>query len=204
MYQIQYGFFHLVVILRFIHSIYAGECINNFNPFIYREYPIVWIYNLSILHCPGTLGSFHIFGYYKQSCYEHKYTSLCENIGFPFCWVNSRSRTGGSHGKCMFIIIIFQFFSISTKKAYQNFNWICTDPIAHFRENVPSCSIDKHGVPHYSTGIYNTVLVAQSCPTLCDPMDSGPPGSSVHGTFQARILEWVAIPFSRGSSQPRD
>ena len=41
-------------------------------------------------------------------------------------------------------------------------------------------------------------LVAQSCPTLCDPMDCNPPGSSVHWIFQARILEWVAISFSRG------
>ena len=40
----------------------------------------------------------------------------------------------------------------------------------------------------------------QSCPTLCDAMDSSPPGSSVYGILQARILEWVAIPFSRGSS----
>ena len=47
------------------------------------------------------------------------------------------------------------------------------------------------------------VLVAQSCPTLCDPMDCSPPGSSVLGIFQARILEWVAIPLSRGSSWPR-
>ena len=39
---------------------------------------------------------------------------------------------------------------------------------------------------------------------LCKPMDYDPPGSSVHGTFQARILEWVAIPVSRGSSQPKD
>ena len=38
------------------------------------------------------------------------------------------------------------------------------------------------------------VLVAQSCPTLCDPMDCSPPGSFVHGIFQARMLEWVAIP----------
>ena len=41
------------------------------------------------------------------------------------------------------------------------------------------------------------VLVAQSCPTLCNPTDCGPPGFSVHGILQARILEWVAIPFSR-------
>ena len=42
--------------------------------------------------------------------------------------------------------------------------------------------------------------VAQSCPTLCDPMDCSLPGSSVHGILQARILEWVAVSFSRGSS----
>ena len=49
-------------------------------------------------------------------------------------------------------------------------------------------------------------LVAQSCTTLCDsdPMDYSPPGSSVMGILQTRILKWVAIPFSRGSSQPRD
>ena len=46
--------------------------------------------------------------------------------------------------------------------------------------------------------------VAQSCPTLWDPVDCSPPGSSVHGILQARILEWVAISFSRGSSWPRD
>ena len=44
----------------------------------------------------------------------------------------------------------------------------------------------------------------QSCPTLCDPMDLSLPGSSVHGLLQASILEWVAMPSSRGSSQPRD
>ena len=53
-------------------------------------------------------------------------------------------------------------------------------------------------------GLKVKVLVAQSCPTLCDTMDCSPSGSSVHGILQARILEWVAVPFSRGSSQPRD
>ena len=43
-------------------------------------------------------------------------------------------------------------------------------------------------------------LIAQSCPTLCDPLDYSPPVSSVQGIFQARILEWVAISFSRASS----
>ena len=47
--------------------------------------------------------------------------------------------------------------------------------------------------------LYPEVKVAQSCPTLCNPK-----GYTVHGILQARILEWVAFPFSRGSSQPRD
>ena len=46
--------------------------------------------------------------------------------------------------------------------------------------------------------------VTQSCPTLCDPMDCSLPDSSVHRIFQARILEWVAVSFSRRSSPPRD
>ena len=46
--------------------------------------------------------------------------------------------------------------------------------------------------------------VTQSCLTLCDPMDCSLPGLSVPGIFQARVLEWVAVSFSRGSSQPRD
>ena len=46
--------------------------------------------------------------------------------------------------------------------------------------------------------------IAQPYLTLCDPMDCSPPGSSVHGILQARILEWVAIPFSRGSARCRD
>ena len=48
------------------------------------------------------------------------------------------------------------------------------------------------------------VCCAQSCPALCSPMDCSPPGSSLHAILQARILEHVAIPFSRGSSRPRD
>ena len=51
---------------------------------------------------------------------------------------------------------------------------------------------------------WSEVKVAQSCLTLCNPMDFSVPGSSAHGILQAIILEWVAIAFSRGSSQPRD
>ena len=51
-------------------------------------------------------------------------------------------------------------------------------------------------------GTCTSCLVAQTCPTLCNPMDCSTPGSSVHGIPQARILEWVAISSSRGSSRP--
>ena len=47
-----------------------------------------------------------------------------------------------------------------------------------------------------------TVKSLQSCQTLCNTMDCSPPGSSVHGILQARMLEWVAMPSSRGSSDP--
>ena len=52
-----------------------------------------------------------------------------------------------------------------------------------------------------TTCVYVCVLVTQSCLTLCNPVDCSPPGSSVHGILQARMLEWVAVPFSTGSSQ---
>ena len=58
-----------------------------------------------------------------------------------------------------------------------------------------------HGLTAFCTF---SLSVAQSCPALCDPMDYSPPGSSVHGISRARILEWVAISLSRGSSRPRD
>ena len=52
--------------------------------------------------------------------------------------------------------------------------------------------------------INNFAQQLQSCPTLCNPMNFSLPGSSVHGTFSETILEWVALPSSRGSSQPRE
>ena len=61
---------------------------------------------------------------------------------------------------------------------------------------------------HYTSQQYlnlnNIYVCVQSCPIVCSPMDCGSPGSSVHGIFLARILEWVAIPYSWGSSWPWD
>ena len=77
----------------------------------------------------------------------------------------------------------------------------------HKGQRVGSAPIpgNPHSFPKLA-GILLPLLakLLQSCPALCDPMDCRPPGSSVHGILQARKLEWVTIPFSRGSSQLRD
>ena len=75
--------------------------------------------------------------------------------------------------------------------------------------NTQRSGVQKRGLDEdhpYLGGIQimQCVLVTQSCLTLCNPMDCSLPVSSVHGILQARILEWVAIFFSRGSSWPRD
>ena len=63
---------------------------------------------------------------------------------------------------------------------------------------------ETNGISRVENIIKMKLNIIQSCPTLCDPMDCNLPDSSIHEILQARILEWVAIPFSRGASQPRD
>ena len=74
-------------------------------------------------------------------------------------------------------------------------------------------SVSKYGMTGFHHNLFSLLFLyavaaaaksLQLCPTLCDPMDYSPPGSSVHGILQARLLEWVAMPSSRRSSQPRD
>ena len=81
-----------------------------------------------------------------------------------------------------------------------------------FGDGANSCKFSSHSGRTYPLNSWRSflrthsevkMLVTQSCLTLCDPIDCNPPGSSVHGIRQARILEWVALSFSRGSSQPR-
>ena len=75
--------------------------------------------------------------------------------------------------------------------------------LSYFKWLTPSLLlIEIH--PNGKVKVWSESEVTQSCPTLCDPVDCSPPGSSVRGILQARILAWVAISFSRGSSRPRD
>ena len=80
--------------------------------------------------------------------------------------------------------------------------WEINTSIPGIMSKTGSWSMQRNPLEH--PGKCVCVLVAQSCPTLWDPTDYSPPGSSVHGVFQAWVLGWVAIPFSRGSSPPRD
>ena len=79
----------------------------------------------------------------------------------------------------------------------------CTQILYHLSQQ-GSPLVFPHITCLFRVVLVSEVKVTQSCPTLCDPVNCSPPGCSVQGILQARILEWVAMPSSRGSSQPRD
>ena len=80
----------------------------------------------------------------------------------------------------------------------QDLAWDLPDPGIEPR----SPAFQAGSLPSEPPEKFKKVKVAQLCPTLCNPMDCSPPGSTVHGILQPRILEWIAILFSRRSSQP--
>ena len=85
------------------------------------------------------------------------------------------------------------------------FIYVPTLPFGHIKRHLWNLrSSDSDDISCNSRLLFLLLLAAQSYLTLCDPCDCSPPGSSVHGISQARILEWVAISFSRGSSWPSD
>ena len=96
------------------------------------------------------------------------------------------------------------------RKARRNLDFILKNKRHYFSNKCPSSESWDFSVVMY--GCKSWIIkksegegeVAQSCPTLCDPMDCNLLGFSVHGILQARILEWIAISFSKGSSRPRD
>ena len=87
------------------------------------------------------------------------------------------------------------------RKTWPNLMNYLPGPFTHFAWSAR----ERAGFVSSETKVLNpNKRVAQSCPTLCNRKDCSLWGSSVHGIFQARVLEWVAISFSRGSSWPRD
>ena len=90
---------------------------------------------------------------------------------------------------------------VSREDCFQN--WVYVDMSLHIFFSFNLFLLEIFWVK-YAIYVYMHAKSLQSCPTLWDPMDNSPPGSSAHGILQARILEWFAMPSSRGSSWPRD
>ena len=106
----------------------------------------------------------------------------------------------------LFLLLIFlQLFvrppQITTLPSWFSFSlwWFCSLPPLQYYWHLSLVLL-----AHYWSEEVKWSEVTQLCLTLCDPVDCSLPGSSIHGILQARILEWVAISFSRGSSRPRD
>ena len=104
-----------------------------------------------------------------------------------------KSRTGGSEvdSAAYWLLPALSFCVLIHKTGWSPFG--CSEGSHHVGKTRVSGS-----------WVVVVVLVTQTCPTLCNPMDCSTPGSCVHGILQARIPQWVAIPFSRGYSRPRD
>ena len=98
----------------------------------------------------------------------------------------------GFHLTCIAIFILYYIRKVCKHSySYFPYTWLLVLLSSCWRHQ---CS--------FLSCLYCRSEVAQSCTTVCDPIDCSLPGSSVHGIFQARILEWVAVSFSRGSSRP--
>ena len=122
--------------------------------------------------------------------------TLCPSRQPPwFC--HTRFGSSSSELKCVFFCLTcklgFQIFASSRLSCSCHCKLECFVLVCRLLEDVRELKLRAV-----------LCLVTQLCPTLCDAMNCSPPGSSVHGILQARILELVVIPFSRGSSWPRD
>ena len=99
--------------------------------------------------------------------------------------------------------------TIDPQKFFQNIDIVHSETVFYsfnlrmFHRLVRAMSSSPRGCI-FSSCTKKRKKVTQSCLTLCNPMDCSPPVSSIHAIFQARVLEWVAISFSRGYSRPRD
>ena len=122
---------------------------------------------------------------------KHTYTHILNIYSELLC----DSAWGSQRDKCT-VMFTEALFSIAKR-------W--KQPKCPFRGmDKQSMVLSIQGLRMNTEDLVKQVLAAQLCPTLWDPVDCSPPGSSVHEILQVRILEWDVIPFSRGSSQPRD
>ena len=122
-----------------------------------------------------------------------------ERSHFPFWqWLFSSTRGLGSCHVAPLLHSNCNDNTVSNKSFLPHLLWAPGETFSCVRRRV---AVEIVTISYW---LISDVLLTQLCPTLCDPMDCSPPGSSVHRILQARILKWVAIPFSQGSSQPKD
>ena len=144
--------------------------------------------------------------------YVSSYLTLGLGLNFHCCFRNSTSYFSCPVTSCFFLLLLFLSTSWLTSITH-----LTTSSNVHYISNhllkyaLCNCGLIEIWLkfPYHPARCWPEmkkvkVLVAQSCPTLCDPMACSPPGSSVHGILQARIVEWVAISSARASSQPKD
>ena len=151
------------------------------------------------------------WSYPKTSCISHSDTKriLSENysfrvLGFKLCcaqessgrlltcrWLGLTPRDSDLAGLGLLLLLLLSCFCRG---------WLCVTPKMAAHQAPPSMGFSRQehwsGLPFPSPVHKSESEVAQSCPTLRDPMDCSLPGSSVHGIFQARVLEWIDIAFS--------
>ena len=155
--------------------------------------PSRWPHNIdqsSLCYAVGKDHSWHLLRKFLRNCHLYLYP-----IGFNLLtWLGSEAQESGKYSLISGDLLFRQ-------------NCFCLKKVEELLmgNTYTFCFILFHScnMSQYSGTCVHAKLL-QSCLTLCDPHGSGPPGSSVHEILQARILEWVAMPSSRGSSQSRD
>ena len=147
--------------------------------------------SILVWRTPWSLAGYSPWGCKESDVTEHACTHACIQPLFLTHWPcqTQGERTSGSSLRPM--------RCFSTSKHYFRKNYLFYIGIELICNIVLVSGIQQTGSVIHMCCL---CLVVQSCPTLCDPVDYSLPGSSVHGILQARVLEWVAIPFSRGSS----
>ena len=162
------------------------------------SYPFICWWTSRLLSCPG---------YYKECCDDHWCTRVSFNSGFLSGIAGSYGSSShfilSSYGICYFSFfyrffppIFVPSFKINDK-AFRG--KVCLGMSTSLRLYLP-----KKKNLYKGKCVWVHAKLLQSHQTLYSPMDCSLPGSSVHGILQARILEWVGMPSSKGCSQPRD
>ena len=157
----------------------------------------------------NTRGPIHFLGYQKPGGWNNRNVlsqvleAICPGSRYPWGWFLLRVEREGC--------VPCSLLASGGSPAILGILWL-VEASLHLCPNLQVFSLDVHLYLNFLVFIGTVVLpdsvqfslLTQSCPTLCDPMDCSPLGSSVYGISQARILEWVFMPFSGGSSWPRD